>query len=285
MRAAIDIGSNSIRLALSDGTKRSAITKLADGIEKTGGLSPSGVQMTIAVLKDYADTAKKHGCERVIAFATEAVRRASDGDDFIRAVKEACGLDVLLLSPETEARLALFGATKPEGKVSICDLGGGSMELISASDGANPEYIKSLPLGVVVLKNTFLTEGISPSQAYRRAIDAAPELVKSYGKTKKYPLVVLGGSACAIAAGMLNLPYYDRSAVEGYKITASALDGFMPILTSPHLSTLRPVCANRADTVAFGAIIIQALLNYLGLDSFTVSDSSNLEAVLNGFEV
>ncbi len=283
MRAAIDIGSNSIRLAMQDGTKRSKITKLADGLEKSGVLSPAGIADSLAVLSEYAQTAENAGCDPVTAFATEAVRRAADGENFIRAVKEKCGLDIKLLSPETEARLALYGATKPSGKVSVCDLGGGSMELISSADGIDPEYIKSLPLGVVVLKNKF-SGGCSPRDAYRRAIDCAPELVAEYGKVKRYPLVMLGGSACTIAAGMLALPYYDSSKVNGFKITARELDDFMPILTSPHLSTLRPVCTNRADTVAFGAIIIQALLDHIGVNEFTVSDSSNLDAVLDGFE-
>lgn len=270
---------------MQDGTKRSTITKLADGIEKSGRLSECGVKSSIATLTEYATIAKEKGCDDIIAFATEAVRRAADGEDFIAAVKAACGLDIKIVPPEKEARLALFGATKPNGKVTVCDLGGGSMELISSADGVNPEYVKSLPLGVVVLKNMFAEKGVPMPQAYRHAIDRAPELVKEYGKVKPYPLVILGGSACAIAAGMLNLPYYNRDAVNGMRITARELDDFMPILTSPHLSTLRPVCANRADTIAFGAIIIQALLNHLNLNSFTVSDSSNLEAVLNGFEI
>lgn len=285
MRAAIDIGSNSIRLAMQDGTKRSTITKLADGIERSGRLSEDGVKNSIATLTEYASVAKEKGCDEIIAFATEAVRRAADGEDFINAVKAACRLDIKIVPSETEARLALFGAKKPSGKVTVCDLGGGSMELISSTNGVDPEYVKSLPLGVVVLKNTFAEKGVPLPQAYRRAIDRAPELVKDYGKVKPYPLVILGGSACAIAAGMLNLPFYNRDAVNGMKITARELDDFIPILTSPHLSTLRPVCANRADTVAFGAIIIQALLNHLNVTSFTVSDSSNLEAVLNGFEI
>ncbi len=270
MRFSIDIGSNSVRLLGEDGIKRSVITKLADGLDATGRLSPDGIARSIAALTDYAALCRGGS---VAVFATEAVRKAADGKDFIARVKAETGLSVMLLSPEQEAALALFGAEKPDGAVSVCDLGGGSMELISSSDGSTPEYIKSLPLGVVVLKNRFDGD-------YRAAIDAAPSLVAEYGAPPKYPLTVSGGSACTIAAALLGLNVYDAKKINGYKITARELDGILPMLMSRKLAVLRPVCARRADTVAYGAIILQALINHIGLDEFTVSDSGNLEAML-----
>lgn len=272
MRAAIDIGSNSVRLLTTDGLKRSTITKLADGMESTGVLSPLGAETTIAVLREYVSLV---GGAKLTAFATEAVRRAKDGKEFVARVKKEVGVDILLLSPEDEARLALIGAKKDDGAVTVCDLGGGSLEVISAADGVNPEYIKSLPLGVVILKNKY-------GNNYSKLIDEAPSLVSPYGEIKKYPVVFMGGSACNIAAGLMNLPHYDAQKVNGYKITLKDLDGFLPILTSKNLATLRPVCAKRADTVAYGAIMIIALLNHIGVTEFTVSDSSNLEAILRG---
>lgn len=279
MKAAIDIGSNSVRLAKSDGIRRSSITKLADGIERTGRLSPQGVAATLDALAAYA--AEVSDCE-VVAFATEAMRRAEDGAEFVAAVKARTGLDVAVVPPETEARLALFGAKKPNGAATVCDLGGGSMEVVSTVDGVTPDYIKSLPLGVVVLKNKFSPFG---ADKYRAAIDAAPALVAEYGRIADRPLVMLGGSACSIAAGFINLRYYDADRVNGRYISAADLDGFLPVLMSDRLSVLRPVCEKRADTIAFGAIIIQALLNHIGASGFTVSDSDNLDAVLNGFEL
>ncbi|MDE7464561.1 MAG: hypothetical protein K2M48_05985 [Clostridiales bacterium] len=273
MRAAIDIGSNSVRLARSDGKTFSEITKLADGIEATGALSLVGVAATLDVIKRYANMCKD--CDRVDVFATEAVRRATDGSAFCAEVLKTSGLTVRILSGEEEAKLALCGAVKPKGKVCVCDLGGGSMELISSRDGVTPEYIKSLPLGVVVLKNRFRGD-------FRAAIDGAPALVADYGKVPRYPLVVIGGSACAIAAAHLNLNVYDKARIDGATITAAELDGMLPMLMSKDLPVFRPLCAKRADTLPYGAIIIGALLNHLGLDRFTVSDSGNLAAALSG---
>ncbi len=271
MRAAIDIGSNSVRLAISNGVRRSVITKLADGLTATGRLSQSGVRATMDALKAFA--AECGACESVIAFATEAVRSAADGAEFCAAVKNETGIDVRVLSPAEEAEFALRGAVKPSGAVTVCDLGGGSMELISASDGKTPDFVKSLPLGVVVLKNKF-------DGNYRAAIDSAPTLVEAYGEIKPYPLVLIGGSACTIAAAMLNINVYDAEKINGAHFTARELDDIMPVLLSNKLSTLRPVVKNRADTAPYGAIIFQALINHIGATDFYVSDSGNLEAAL-----
>lgn len=273
MKAAIDIGSNSIRFATSDGTAMSNITQLAFGIENSGRLSPAGVAATIETLKEFKAVCDARGITDIFVFATEAVRRAKDGDEFCTAVKSATGLTVTVLSPEQEAALALSGATKPDGAVTVCDLGGGSLEVICSRDGKTPDYVKSLPLGVVVLKNMFDGD-------YRRAIDTLPDMLTEYGEIPRHTVVLCGGSATSIAAAILNLKVYDKKAVST-KFTAKQLDDIMPILLSKKLSVFRPICTKRADTIPYGAIIIQALLNYIGATEFYVSDASNLEAVLN----
>lgn len=270
MRAAIDIGSNSIRLSVADGSTTSHITQLAAGIEKSGVLSPVGVQKSIDVLKAYAQTIQ--ACDEKYVFATEAVRRAKDGDEFCARVKREAGLTVTVLSGEQEAFLALAGTTKPDGPVTVCDLGGGSLEVISSADGVTPDYIKSLPLGVVVLKNTYCGD-------YRKAIDDMPRRVAEYGEVPLRTVVISGGSACTISAAMLGLTLYDKAAVST-KFSARELDGFMPMLLSDKLTTFRPITSKRADTLPYGAIIIQALLNHLNASEFYVSDASNLEAAL-----
>lgn len=278
MLAAIDIGSNSLRLALPDGTVRSVITKLADGVQYTGKLSPEGFARSVEVINEFKTQAEQAGANEIVIFATEAVRRAADGVEFCKAVKERTGLDIKILSGETEAALALAGVKKPSGAVTVCDLGGGSLEVISSADGKTPDYIKSLQLGVVVLKNDYNGD-------YRKAIDEMPKRVAQFGEVPSDRTVVLaGGSACTMAAGMLNLKVYDKAAVSA-RFTTAQLDDCMPIFLSSELSTLRPVCARRADTLPYGVIMIQSLLNYLGVTEFYVSDSSNLEAVMNGYKL
>lgn len=271
--AFIDIGSNSVRL-LHNGKKIGVITKLADGIDNNGVLSKDGVERTVQTLRDYINIV---GSPRdIFAFATEAVRKSTDGAQFVARVKRELGLDITVLSGEQEAAIALYGAKKPQGSVCVCDLGGGSMELVCSKDGHTADYVKSLHLGVVVLKNKF-------NGNFRAAIDGAPELVQEYGDTPDYPLVMLGGSACSIAAAILNLDVYNPDAVNGAFISAAALDDNMPLFLSPNLALYRPICEKRKDTVPYGAIIIQALVNKLNANGFYVSDSDNLNAFENGY--
>ena len=274
MKAAIDIGSNSVRLALSDGTTTSTITQLALGVKDSGKLSPTGVTATIDALTEYKTICNERGITDIFVFATEAVRRAKDGDEFCKNVNAVTGLTVTVLSPEQEAELALKGATKPEGPVTVCDLGGGSLEIVCSHDGKTLDYVNSLPLGVVVLKNKFNGD-------YRAAIDEMPKMLTECSILPHYPVVLCGGSACTIAAAMLNLKVYDKNAVST-KFTAKQLDDVMPMLLSKKLTTFRPICTKRADTLPYGAILIQTLLNYLGATEFYVSDASNLEAILKG---
>ena len=205
------------------------------------------------------------------------MRAATDGDKFCKTVYDRTGIEVIIVPPEGEAELALAGVKKPSGPITVCDLGGGSMEIISSTDGKKPCYAKSLPYGVVVMKNKFGTD-------YRAAIDEMPALIEEYGKVPDYPVVFCGGSACTIAAAILDLKTYDKDKVST-KFTVKQLDGAMPMLLSKKLSVMRPLTKPRADTVPIGAIIIQATLNYLGATEFYVSDASNLEAVLNGFKL
>lgn len=272
MPNAIDIGSNSIRLALTDGRVLSHITKLADGLQKTGKLSPRGVESSIAALKEFVALAG--GADNVFAFATEAVRKAEDGREFCDRVKKLTGSTVHVLDGESEARLALAGVTKPDGAVTVCDLGGGSLEVISSADGSTPDYIKSLPLGVVVMKNRYDGD-------YRSAIDELPELVNQFDPPRNRAAVITGGSACTLAAGMLDLKTYDKKAVSAL-FTCARLDDFLPMAMSKKLAVFRPVCSKRADTLPYGAIVIQALLNRLGVTEFYVSDAGNLEAIVSG---
>lgn len=268
-KAVIDIGSNSIRLALSDGTVYSRITKLADGLAERGRLSPEGIRTSLEVISDFVKSA---GTDDIYIFATEAVRRAEDGAKFCSLVQSLCGRTVHVLSEEQEAELALKGADKPEGAVVVCDLGGGSMELIASPDGRMVDYVKSLPLGVVVLKNRYRGDIV-------KAREELPKLIKEYGAVPRYTPVISGGSACAIAAFLLGLEKYDKKAVTA-RFTANELDKALPSLSDSELLSRHPVCARRADTVPYGAAVIRALLDYLDASFFYVSDAGNLDAVL-----
>lgn len=148
----LDVGSNSVRLMLSeDGktlSKRVVVTRLAEGLSADGRLKENPMSRTLAAMGELKRAAVRAGAERLYAFATAAVRSAENGGEFVKKAAEA-GIRLEVLSGGREAEIGLLGALngRPGG---VLDLGGASSELI-VSDGSNVIYEYSLDLGSVRL--------------------------------------------------------------------------------------------------------------------------------------
>ncbi len=152
----IDIGSNSIRLVVFADANRAlqpvfnekVLCGLGRGLDEHGTLNADGVAAALENLPRFAGVAQAMGVVRLEAFATAAVRDASDGPEFLRMVRERCGLAVRLLSGEEEARLSALGVMSaiPDADGIVGDLGGGSLELIDVSNGVVGKH-KTTPLG------------------------------------------------------------------------------------------------------------------------------------------
>ncbi|MEO7520563.1 MAG: Ppx/GppA phosphatase family protein [Gemmatimonas sp.] len=166
---AIDIGSNSVRQIVADVSSTGqirvvdelkAMPRLGEGLERTGALSQRAVDAAIAAIGRMAMLAAQLGAVRIEAVATSAVRDASNGADFVHRVKDACGLDVRVLSGDEEAllcfRSALAHFELGAGRSLVMDIGGGSLELVLAKDGLI-ERVASLPFGAVRLTERFLS--------------------------------------------------------------------------------------------------------------------------------
>ena len=150
----IDIGSNSVRLMVSDGTKtlykRVNTTRLSEGLGLTGKLTEAAMSRTADAAAEFVRAAEADGCGEIYAFATEAVRSASNGGEFV-AMAAARGVTVDVVRGETEAKLGFYGAYSG-GRQAVLDIGGASTELaIGGEDGM--EYGKSLHIGSVRIKD------------------------------------------------------------------------------------------------------------------------------------
>src|SRR5205085_1495718 len=170
--AAIDAGTNTTRLlvaevqegGLTDVERRLIFSRLGEGVDATGRLSPRGIKATTAAIAEFVDRSRELGAVRIRVAGTSAVREAANGEELLASVKEATGLDIEVLTGEAEAALSFAGATEdlPGGRYLVCDIGGGSTELAA---GRKDETLRaagaidgaiSLKLGVVRLTERHL---------------------------------------------------------------------------------------------------------------------------------
>ena len=270
--AIIDIGSGSVRLLLGE-KKTTVMTKLSEGLDESGVLSPVAMQRTVWAIKDLAQTARLAGAE-VFAFATEALRVATNRSEFISLVKSECNLDVEIISGFEEAEIALLGAC-PDGEATVVDIGGASVEIICGSR-SNIDFVKSLPLGMVRLTEQS---------------DNSPDLIQAYavrgiGLYGNVPVrdkvIGVGGTFTSLGAMAQGLIKYDPIAVQNYVLTKETLEKIKDrIISAGSVEKIMEIypCLPpiRAELIKAGVIFVCELLDYLGIESITVSEADNLD--------
>lgn len=277
--AIIDIGSNSVRL-LCNGQKIIENTQLAEGLISSGCLKKEAMERTILAVKHLKDLALNKGVKNVYAFATEAVRAAKNGKEFISALQKE-NIDIELISPQQESQCGYLGAYT-SGTVAIIDIGGASSEL-TVGDENGIIYSHSLPLGSVRLKDYSLDKNLQYQYAKER--------VKEYGSVPKFDkLISIGGSVSVIKAVSLKLEPYDANVIHNSVMTYGEMN-----------TTVEAILAVKADERKFipgihpkkilvapaGGVLALAIMEYLGVNQLTLSEKDNLEgyAILKGMEI
>ncbi len=274
--AVIDIGSNSVRLMLvADGKvlyKRLNTTRLGEGIAQNKFLLDSAIERSALAVKDFYETAKGEGVDRIYAFATAAVRSAENGNVFVKRVKELCGLDVDVIKGETEAEIGVLGAIGKEDG-GIIDVGGASTEIVVKKDGKTL-YKKSVDIGVVRLKDLCGRDKNSLETV-------AKEKVKNFQKTpNEVPMYAIGGTATTLASLEIGLKEYDSNRITGSVLTKERLAFWSKKLLSMTVEEIEKfpcMPKGRADVLAGGAVLLLEIMESLGFEKLIVSDRDNLE--------
>ncbi len=273
--AVIDIGSNSVRLMLvANGNvlyKAVETTRLGEGLANCPSLLPQAIARSAKAVADFYLRAKQEGAESVYAFATAAVRTATNGAEFVDAVKQLCGLQVEVICGETEAEIGILGALSNQDG-AVIDIGGASTEIVVQQSG-KMLYKKSVNIGVVRLRDAC---GLDKEKLEKTTYAAAQQ----FGAVPKAKTYAIGGTATALAAWYLGLKTYDANQVTGTEISLENMRKMADKLLSLspeeiRLSSCMP--KGRADVIAGGATLLCTLMQTLGIDSVTVSDRDNLE--------
>ena len=275
----IDIGSNSIRLLLSDGEK--AIedkivirTQLAQDLANTGVLCEEAMQRSIDAIKELVDYAKEKGASEVWPFATEAVRSAKNKEVFLNRLKDM-GIIVDLIPSKNEAKLGFAGAYYG-GRVAVMDVGGASSE-IAVGDENGLMYAKSIPIGIVKIKDV-CAENIDKAEEY---IDSK---IKDYGEIPDFDtLISIGGTASSFAAIAMEMEVYDSKKVDFYKLTYEDIQNAVDrirVLPMEERNTVKGLSMKRRDVIVGGGILIMKIMKMLNKDSLIVRESDNQEGYL-----
>lgn len=273
--ALIDVGSNSVRLALmADGKtlyKTLATTRLGEGLSFSGKMLPEAIERTASAVSAFKARAVNDGADRLYVFATAAVRSASNKSDFLSRV-EKDGISVDVISGEQEAEIGLLGALKG-GDGGIIDVGGASTE-VSIKSGGKLLYSKSVNIGTVRL---FDLAGRDRGKLEK----VIAEKLEAYGDfdASKHKMFTIGGTASRLASVIHGLREYRPEITDGTQVTVSELEEYADKLLTMPVEEIRAttICTNSADIVGGGCLLMYSVMKHFGIEKITVSESDNLE--------
>jgi len=290
--AAIDIGTNSVRLLVTDEAGRELerlmrMTRLGQGVDQSGQLAPEAIARTVAVLADYASRMQAHGVSRVRAVATSAARDASNGAEFFDAAESALGVRPELLSGEAEARWSFYGATlglpRSQGPFLVIDLGGGSTEFVLGTEA--PEAAVSLQMGCVRMTERHL-HGDPPTAEELRACEqdvrrALAEARAQIDVGKARTVVGLAGTVTALSAMQLGLTHYDAARTHHSQLSAAQVATLCARLASANVAERRGLLVEpaRAEVIVGGALVLSAIMSEWGIAELRVSERDILDGL------
>ncbi|NYI06036.1 Ppx/GppA phosphatase family protein [Allostreptomyces psammosilenae] len=300
--AAIDCGTNSIRLLVADVDdsgrlrdldRRMIIVRLGQGVDRTGRLAPEALERTFAACREYADAIRALGAEAVRFVATSASRDAENRDEFTAGVRDILGVDPEVVTGTEEARLSFLGATAdlPEpAPYLVVDIGGGSTEFVLGTDGVTAS--RSVDIGCVRLTERHLqapdgtlVDPPGPEEIARIRADveaamdvAAAEVPFDQART----LVGLAGSVTTVAALGLGLTEYDSTRVHHSRHSRRAVGEVTDrLLAATHAERAAdPVIhPGRVDVIGAGALILRTVMERVGAEEVVVSEHDILDGI------
>ncbi len=299
--AAIDIGSNTVRLLIADLegglllkplVHQREITRVARGIDLSGRLDPAGAKQTLEVVESFLRTAQSHGvpAERLLVAGSSALREASDASGFISGILASTGTRVRVLTPDEEGRAAALGVLRvfPETQNAlVLDIGGGSTEAVRVNEGHVLASF-SEPVGVVKLMERHMSTDPPGSDELEGLVSACGEVA---GKIKhglgvdaseSSEFIATAGTATTAASIEMELGEYDRERVEGHVIGRAVLEAMFSRLAGMPLEKRKLVKGlekGREDLIIPGLALTIGIMDVYGFACMKVSDSGLLEGL------
>ncbi|WP_088986313.1 Ppx/GppA phosphatase family protein [Micromonospora chokoriensis] len=303
--AAIDCGTNSIRLLVADLpddaagppaplvdlTRRMEIVRLGEGVDRTGRLAPEAIERTRVALASYAADIEKLGAERVRMCATSASRDAANAADFTEMVQRTLGVAPEVVTGDEEARLSFTGAVRglpadAKAPFLVVDIGGGSTEFVVGDREAGVRAAISVDIGCVRMTERHLpddpptSEQVAAAQAdIAAAVDRALAAVPG---REAATLVGLAGSVTTVVAIAQNLQEYDPERIHharvSYEAVAQVTADLLGQTRAQRLAN--PVMhPGRADVIGAGALVLRVIMERAGMPSVVASEHDILDGI------
>ena len=294
--AAIDCGTNSIRLLIADiagGNFREIyrtmeIVRLGQGVDKNKAFHPDALDRTLKATALFAEEIARRGVERMRFCATSATRDATNRELFIDGVKSLLGVAPEVISGEEEAALSFKGATKEMRGVGapylVIDIGGGSTEFVFGSERV--EFAKSQNIGCVRMSERHFSsippqaEEIAGAKAdIDEAIKGAAEIVPI---TEAKTLIAVAGTATTVAAAALGLSIYDRHSIHLSRISAEKTHHVSEMFLSlnrDEIAALGYMHPGRVDVIGAGSLVLSRIMALTGAKEFVASESDILDGM------
>ncbi len=286
--AAIDVGTTSTKMHIgeqrADGTwgvvaDRAVITRLGDGLHKTGEIQPDAADRTAASITKMVREANRLDVEAIVAVGTMALRTARNSGLFIARVSKQCGVNIETISGEEESRLSYLavksGIGLPGGSIVIFDSGGGSTEFVFGKDAAVVDHC-SLEVGAIRFTETYGLGNAVPPARLQQALQAiANDLQRLDGTPAPDTLVGIGGTVTTIASVRHRLAQYDPDTVHGSTIDHAELTRQIELYRTLSAAKRRRIVGlqpERAEVILGGLCIVRTILEKLRKEAFLVSD-------------
>lgn len=294
--AAIDCGTNSIRLLIADITdgkfkevlRTMEIVRLGQGVDQNKSFHPDAINRTLSAVEKFAQLIASNGVEKIRFCATSATRDAGNRELFTDGVERILGVKVEVIPGEQEAALSFIGATKElsqsDGPFLVVDIGGGSTEFVFGSKTV--ESAKSVNIGCVRMSERHLNLQPPTMASIAEAIIdidiAITQAAKEVPITEAKSLVAVAGTATTVAAAALKLENYDRHLIHLSRISAKSVfqvAASFQSMNKDQLANLGYMHPGRVDVITAGALVLSRIMAATGASEFIASESDILDGI------
>ena len=294
--AAIDCGTNSIRLLIADITgdnfkevlRTMEIVRLGQGVDQNKAFHPDAINRTLNAVRLFKDQIASKGVEKIRFCATSATRDATNRNLFIDGVREILGIEVEVIPGEEEAELSFIGATKElrqsDSPFLVVDIGGGSTEFVFGRQKV--DFAKSVNIGCVRMSERHLnTQPPSMAQIAQAIVDidiAIAQAAAVVPITTAKTLVAVAGTATTVAAAALELNDYDRHMIHLSRISASNVHkvaASFQSMNKDQIASLGFMHPGRVDVITAGSLVLSRIMAATGASEFVASESDILDGM------